>query len=275
MKDHRKEVESRQRFEFGKNWSNFLAGLNEERIAEAEKSLKIILEDEDFIGKSFLDIGSGSGLFSLCARRLGAKVLSFDYDPQSVACTERLKRQFYSQDNGWIIKEGSILDREFIKSLGMFDIVCSWGVLHHTGAMWQALENASSLVSKGGKLFIAIYNDQGSSSKLWLKIKLIYNNLPVKLKFLVLWPSFVRLWFPTLLRDFVKLRPFITWRKYTKMRGMSPWCDVVDWVGGYPFDVAKPEDIILFYRKKDFILLNLKTCAGGHGCNEFVFVENS
>jgi 2-polyprenyl-6-hydroxyphenyl methylase/3-demethylubiquinone-9 3-methyltransferase len=74
-----------------------------------------------------------------------------------------------------------------------------------------------------------------------------------------------------MVRDILRGKPFHTWRNYSSFRGMSPWRDVVDWVGGYPFEVAKPEEIFDFYRKKRFILTRLKTCGGGRGCNEFVF----
>jgi 2-polyprenyl-3-methyl-5-hydroxy-6-metoxy-1,4-benzoquinol methylase len=124
---HAKEIAQGERFEFGENWSRFLDVLDDERIFEAEKSLKQMLEVEDLAGKSFLDIGSGSGLFSLAARRLGARVHSFDYDPQSVASTRELRRRYFPEDADWSIEEGSILDEEYVRSLGKFDIVYSWG----------------------------------------------------------------------------------------------------------------------------------------------------
>src|SRR4028119_1082407 len=168
------EVKQGERYQFGKNWRWFLSVLNDKRILEAEKSLKMMLEVESLQGKRFLDIGSGSGLFSLAARRLGAKVHYFDYDPDSVACTQELKRRYFPDDQDWIIERGSALDVDYVKSLGQFDIVYSWGVLHHTGAMWQALENASLPVDNNGLLFIAIYNDLGDKSKQWRKIKQVY-----------------------------------------------------------------------------------------------------
>jgi 2-polyprenyl-3-methyl-5-hydroxy-6-metoxy-1,4-benzoquinol methylase len=271
MKEYSKERASGHRFEFGKNWSRFLTVINDERIAEAEESLKEMLEVEGLKGKNFLDVGSGSGLFSLVARRLGARVHSFDYDPHSVACTAELRRRYLTADADWVIEEGSVLDKDYLKSLGVFDIVYAWGVLHHTGAMWQALRNLVPLVKEGGKTFIAIYNDQGRHSRDWLIIKKAYNHLPRGFKFLVIWPSFIRLWGPTILRDFFQGRQFHTWQAYAQNRGMSPWRNVVDWVGGYPFEVAKPEDVFDFYKSMGFKLEKLKTCAGGHGCNEFVF----
>src|SRR5436305_7602592 len=156
MSSHALEVGSGARFEFGENWARFLELLDDGRIARAEESLKAMLEVESLAGRSFLDIGSGSGLFSLAARRLGARVHSFDFDPQSVACTRELRRRFFNEDPTWTIDEASALDEDYVRALGLFDVVYSWGVLHHTGQMWRALENARLPVAAGGKLFIAI-----------------------------------------------------------------------------------------------------------------------
>ncbi|MCX8130839.1 MAG: class I SAM-dependent methyltransferase [Clostridia bacterium] len=275
MSDHAKEVSEGKRFEFGKNWAQFLSKLNDERILVAEKSLKEMLNVDTLEKKTFIDVGSGSGLFSLCARRLGARVHSFDYDPNSVNCTAELKRRYYNGDAQWTVEEGNALDKGYLESLGKFDIVYSWGVLHHTGNMWRALDNVSSLVAPEGMLFISIYNNQGRASNQWLAVKKLYNKLPGGMKFIVLWPSFIRLRGPMFLRDLFKGKPMYTWNTYIKRRGMSPWSDVVDWVGGYPFEVAKPEEIFDFYRDRGFKLLNMKTCAGGRGCNEFVFKKEN
>jgi len=114
-----------ERFAFGENWSRFLRHLNEDRIKEAEASLKEMLELDDLTDKTFLDIGSGSGLFSLAAHRMGAKVHSFDYDPRSVACTLELKQRFFPDDQSWTIEQGSVLDTVYLSRLGTWDIVYS------------------------------------------------------------------------------------------------------------------------------------------------------
>lgn len=270
-KIHKRELKAGERFEFGENWSLFLDVLDEQRIDEAVDSLKIMLDVNSLKGRSFLDIGSGSGLFSLAAKKLGAKVHSFDYDPKSVACTKELKNRFFANDEEWIIEIGSALDANYLEKLGKFDIVYSWGVLHHTGDMWKALDCISQSVNVDGKLFIALYNDQGRPSQLWWKIKKTYVSLPKYMRWLVLMPCYVRLWLPTTIRDMVLLKPFKTWTDYKQSRGMSPHRDVIDWVGGFPFEVAKPEEIFKFFKEKGFLLTTLKTCAGGHGCNEYVF----
>jgi SAM-dependent methyltransferase len=272
MSQHATEVATGQRFEFGKNWAWFLETLNDQKIDEAVKSLCDMLETDSLSGKSFLDIGSGSGLFSLAARRLGARVHSLDYDPSSVGCTEELKHRYFTDDDQWTVEPGSALDADYIELLGKFDVVYSWGVLHHTGDMWTALANAALPVAPGGKLFIAIYNDQGTASRRWTKVKKRYNELPQHLRFLVVWPSFWVLNWRSLVKDSLRLQPFKSIRDYEKnQRGMSFWQDLVDWVGGYPFEVATPEQIFDFYRERGFRLTRLRTCGGSPGCNEFVF----
>jgi len=275
---HAEEVARGERFEFGKNWSRFLEGVRDEHVVTAESSLKRMLDIDSLAGLRFLDIGSGSGLFSLAARRLGARVHSFDYDPQSVACTAELRRRYFSDDAHWVVEEGSALDADYLAGLGHFDIVYSWGVLHHTGHMWQALENAQLPVAPGGRLFIAIYNDNGSKSRRWAQIKHAYNNLPrfVRAPFalLAMTPNETK----SFLRAALDGRPgeyLRSWVKPDDFRGMSRWHDIVDWVGGYPYEFATPEQIFDYYRERGFTLTKLKCGGVGLGCNEFVFVKTA
>src|SRR5262249_10592252 len=156
--------------------ASFLGVLTEARIQEAERSLKEMLGAERVAGAAFLDAGSGSGLFSLAAMRLGARrVHSFDFDPDSVACARELRRRYFPDAENWTVERGSVLDPDYLDRLGQWDIVYSWGVLHHTGRMWEALGLVISRVKRPGLLFVSIYNDQGQVSSAWRLVKRFYN----------------------------------------------------------------------------------------------------
>ncbi len=257
-------------FEFGANWRNFLDTVDSVSVGQAIKSLETMIPKVQLGSMNFLDVGSGSGLSSLAALRLGAKVTSFDSDPESVNCTVELKERYSRDNTNWAVLHGSILDKEFISKLGKFDFVYSWGVVHHTGNMWAAVENVKSLVADGGFLYLAIYNDQGFTTKIWRAIKRLYILSPSLLRKLILVTLYVRLWGPTTIKDFLKGRPFHTWKNYRSRRGMSAHYDVIDWVGGYPFETASPDQIVDTVGE-GFCLVKIKTCGSGHGCNEFVF----
>lgn len=271
---HEREVASGERFEFGKNWTRFLQLINESRIRQAEQSLSLMLRQDSLEGKTFLDIGSGSGLFSLAARRLGARVHSFDYDTYSVSCARELRRRFDAgHASDWTIEQGSVLDDSYMRALGTFDIVYSWGVLHHTGHMWTAIDAATRAVAPGGSLFIAIYNDTGTQSARWKAIKKLYNRVPQPLRPALAAVTSAPDEFKALARAVAAGRPGEFVRRWTANndRGMNHWRDIVDWVGGYPYEVAAPEEIFEFCRERGFTLTNLRCKGVGLGCNEFVF----
>jgi 2-polyprenyl-3-methyl-5-hydroxy-6-metoxy-1,4-benzoquinol methylase len=266
-----------RRFGFGDNWRRFLDHLDEDRVVEAERSLMKMLGRTSLEGQRFLDVGCGSGIFSLAAVQLGAaRVHSFDFDLVSVQCASLLKSTFCAAATHWTVEQGSALDSDYIAGLGKWDIVYSWGVLHHTGAMWRALENVSRLVADGGTLFISIYNDQGPISAFWAAEKRLYNSglLWRAAMTLVFFPAFVA---RGLIKDLVvtRVNPIRRYREYRKTRGMSILHDWRDWLGGYPFEVAKPEDVFDFLKSRGFVLDRLRTCGGALGCNEFVLLKRS
>jgi Ribosomal protein L11 methylase len=269
---HAEQVRSGDRFQFGANWQRFLRLLDDRRIEIAVQSLRSMLEVDRLDGRTFLDAGSGSGLFSLAARRLGAHVTSFDFDPQSVACTKELRRRYFPDDHRWVVAEGSVLDEAYVEGLGRFDVVYSWGVLHHTGSMWRAIDITQRAVALGGRFFIALYNDQDRRSVGWRYLKRLYCSGAIGRTFVtaVCVPGFV---FRQLISDLVRAKnPLAHYRNYRINRGMSVVRDWVDWLGGYPFEVATPTATFDFLRKRGFKLDRLVTTLGS-GCNEFVFTR--
>lgn len=262
------------RFAFGRNWKSFLSTLDENRIKEARRRLCESLGRDDLHGVRALDIGSGSGLSSLVMHQLGADVMSFDYDSDSVACTEELRRRYAPDATNWQIVQGSALDPAFLAGLGQFDLVYSWGVLHHTGAMWPAIELTQSRVAQHGILLLALYNDQGWRSTVWRAIKRLYcSGAPgrwlVGAAFYPLFSTYA-LWQD--LRHFHA--PGTHARQYTRKRGMSLFHDWRDWLGGYPFEVAKPEDVVRSLTAGGFELQR-QMLTRGLGCNEFVFRKDA
>lgn len=253
-----------RRFAFGENWSNFVASIGQRQIDQAQGRLSEVLGNLN--NKTFLDVGCGSGIHSLAAVRLGAsRVFSFDYDEKSAACARELKQHFEPLSN-WAIGRGSALDLEFLYSLGTFDIVYSWGVLHHTGDVWSAIANVT--IPAADKLLISLYADQGLISKVWRVLKRSYVNHPLSRRPIELL-SLATLWGPKLL---IKPHCIIRdWRNYHEKRGMSPWHDIVDWAGGYPFEVTDPDTLIDFVSTLGFSLERKNLPRGVIRVNEYLF----
>jgi len=258
------------RFSFGKNWETFLAQhYSEARLKIAINSLQEFLGLNSLQGLSFTDIGCGSGLFSLAAFKLGAKsVISFDIDPLSIKCCQYLKAKAGNPPQ-WQVRQGSVLDRAFTRSLPKSDVVLSWGVLHHTGSMWSSIESASLLVKPGGYFYIAIYNKIGGvlGSRTWTVVKRLYNASPQSMRHLLeaCWMSADIIY--TL---FQGKNPIKKIRQYKINRGMSWYTDIEDWLGGYPYEYATAKEMVDFC-KNSLDLISLKVVERNSlACNEFL-----
>jgi 2-polyprenyl-6-hydroxyphenyl methylase/3-demethylubiquinone-9 3-methyltransferase len=263
------------RYGFGDNWKKYLSLLDDRRIEQAERSLSEMLGRRRFDGLTWLDVGSGSGLFSLAARRLGARVVSFDFDPSSVWCTAELRRRYYRNDTDWTVLQGSVLDPEFMAALPDFDVVYSWGVLHHTGQMHRAIANAAHRVRPGGSFYVALYR-KTIFCPAWRAEKRLYSRAPEGVRALLraAWIGKTRLSF------FVKRRDFEAMvAEYGEAggRGMDYERDVDDWMGGYPYESITPRECRDLMRDLGFSLVTERALTQGisfatsSGCDEWVF----
>ncbi len=249
-------------FKFGENWASFSKQLDEARIEEAMNSLTSLFGEDALKGKSFLDIGCGSGLFSIAAARLGARsVVGTDVDPISVTVSQANAMQWLKDPAAVSFCQLSALDAEQMDTLGQFDVVYSWGVLHHTGNMALALENAAKRVAPGGLFMIAIYNRHWSSGG-WKVIKWLYNRVGRIGQKIIIWVFtpiiFVAKW-------------LVTFRNPLKMRrGMDFVHNVVDWVGGYPYEYASAEDMSRRLAELGFASVEVRRANTPIGCNEFI-----
>jgi SAM-dependent methyltransferase len=263
--------ENELRFGFGKNWENYLKEhFSEERVQISKEHLLNFLKLNDLTGRYFLDIGCGSGLHSLAAFRAGAaKVVSFDYDPHSVLATQMLKKYAGNPEN-WEVKQGSILDEQFLSALEPADVVYSWGVLHHTGSMWQAVQNTKDLMKSDALLYIALYDDGlyfDLPKSYWSEVKKRYNQAnwigKKRKEFWYIWQFYLQKKLSKL-PDLVKQA-----REYKKSRGMDLYRDAVDWLGGWPFEYASVEEVKSFV--SEHIGLELINLTTGQACAEYLF----
>jgi 2-polyprenyl-6-hydroxyphenyl methylase/3-demethylubiquinone-9 3-methyltransferase len=253
-----------ERFAFGENWRNFSKRLTNEDYLNAKKSVRELVGD--LTGKTVLDIGCGSGLFSIAASALGAKkVVGFDYDPQCVSTAKDMLehiRPWDSKIRADLIEfsANSILNDNL--AVEPADLVYSWGVLHHTGDMYKAFEASARLVAKKGTLAIAIYNKH-FTSPVWKMIKYTYVKSPAIIRKLLIWLVLI-VKVPAVMLTSCR-NPF------SKERGMSYYYDIVDWVGGYPYEYASVDEVTKFFEQRGFKLRKLIKTQGFTGCNEFVF----
>lgn len=265
-------IDNSKHFGFGKNWERYIQQhYSEERVEISRKHLLDFLKEKNLDGKYFLDIGCGSGLHSFAAWKAGAdRVVSFDYDQNAVNTTAKLKEIAGNPPN-WSVMQGSILDEALFQRIDPADIVYSWGVLHHTGDMWQAIKNAARLMKKNGVLYIALYTDDpyfGQPKTFWVDVKRRYNHANwFGRKGTEAW----YFWTFYLQKKLGALPQLIHQaREYKKKtRGMDIYTDAVDWLGGWPFEFASVEEVKLFGTKK--LGLKLTNLATGQANAEYLF----
>lgn len=230
--------EKEDRFRFGENWQSYSQLIDEQRIAEAQRRLAEAVGSTDLSGKRLLDIGCGSGLHSLAALRLGVRnLLAVDLDPQSVDATRRTVA-LYNEKAEITVREQSVFDLDAQRE-GTFDIVYSWGVLHHTGDMNRAIVSASRMVAPGGKLVVALYG-RTPYCGIWTKIKRWYVNASPERKE---WAErmYIRLFGAYLMLRGKRLSKHM--ENYSAKRGMDFRHDVKDWIGGYPYESIRPSEL--------------------------------
>jgi SAM-dependent methyltransferase len=267
-------LDQERHFSFGKNWLDYAKKINDEKIAQAMSDLRRLSGQQRLDGKSFLDIGCGSGLHSLAALRLGAsRVFGVDIDPDSVAASKHTLAQFEPRMLS-DFKVYSVFDMTQAE-FGSFDIVYSWGVLHHTGDMVRAITAAAALVKPGGEFYLALYKKTPFCG-MWRVIKRWYSRSgPLAQKRAMNGYVFLR-WL------FCKIRrvDFTTYvQNYGKRRGMNFYNDVHDWLGGYPYESIAPAECRALLAglglavEREFIQKPRRYLAGlmGSGCDEYAF----
>lgn len=262
------------RFEFGKNWLDFIEKNYDPKQVEIAKACILnFMKRDDLNGLSFLDIGCGSGLHSSAALSAGVKeVFAFDYDPSSVEATKYIQKQVGSPEN-WKVEQGSVLDSDFMDKLPQYDMVYSWGVLHHTGDVWTAIKNAAEKVKPGGVFFIALYSADvqiNPTPEFWLEVKMKYVNSGwLKRRYLDWW----YVWRFILGKKVANLPAFVKRiSDHKKGRGMNIFTDIRDWLGGWPMEFVYDDEAVKFCEKLGFKLEQIKT---GEACTEFLFTRNA
>ena len=267
-------------FAFGHNWSDYADKILDDQIFEAKNALRRLLGDEALAGKRFLDIGCGSGLHSLAALQLGAaEVVAMDLDPESVATTERVLRRFAPTGASYRVIQRSVFDLN-IADLGSFDVTYSWGVLHHTGNLYEALARAGAMTTPSGLFVFALYRKTWLC-RFWTFEKRWYAAASAK------WQEYAR-------RIYIRLfsigllisgRKFADYKEsYRSNRGMDFYHDVHDWMGGYPYESISNREVddlmtSTGFQARRLFLSTKRQIFGRHvgffgsGCDEYVYVR--
>jgi SAM-dependent methyltransferase len=258
-------------FDFGKNWAEYSEhAINPIRVEQARSEFDTLIAGAGGVsGRSFLDIGFGQGLSLLSAASSGAKAVGIDINPTCEAVLKRNRRFFSDIATVKIpVVIGSILDqstvrgaRDICPDADGYDIVHSWGVLHHTGDMQRAIRNAAALVKPNGYLVLALYNRHWSSRP-WLLIKYLYCKSPEMIRTMLVW----------LLTPVIYFAKWLVTRRSpsNQSRGMDFYYNVVDWVGGYPYEYANKAEVLATMAALGFRCVNFVPSEVPTGCNEFV-----
>jgi 2-polyprenyl-6-hydroxyphenyl methylase/3-demethylubiquinone-9 3-methyltransferase len=250
-------------FSFGENWKDYLKTVSSHEINEAVRDIKEWLGENTVGGRSVIDIGSGSGIHSLAFHLLGAaRVHSMDLDPNSIEATSTLWEKFEKPAN-WSIEHASVLDEDLMGRLGKFDIVYAWGVLHHTGQMWKALNNAVLLLKPGGYMWISLYT-KGPRYPIDLDRKRRYNDASNFGKRMMI----NRVIIYKMLRRAKRFKNPFGWNGKGS-RGMNVYHDIVDWLGGLPYEVASIEEVTSFAHQHGLAVERVLPIGEG-GCSIYL-----
>jgi 2-polyprenyl-6-hydroxyphenyl methylase/3-demethylubiquinone-9 3-methyltransferase len=266
-------------FAFGKNWAAYAKKVTEAEISEAERGLRRLLGETKLSGKRFLDIGCGSGIHALAALRLGAReVIAVDLDPDSVATARAMLEQHAPKGAVFRVEEASVFDLGPDR-MGAFDIVYSWGVLHHTGDMERSLRSAAAMVRPGGCFVFALYRRVWMDAfwrweKRWYAHASPQAQRRARAIYVVLFR--LRLW--------VTGRSFGRYvANYRSNRGMDFYRDVHDWMGGWPYESILPSEVDRKMRDLGFLPERVEARYGrlwgrsvgvfGSGCDEYVYAR--
>jgi 2-polyprenyl-3-methyl-5-hydroxy-6-metoxy-1,4-benzoquinol methylase len=258
-------------FDFGANWASYARLIGQPQIDEAVRGLEKMLPAGAIAGRSFLDIGSGSGLHSLAALRLGAAVVrAIDIDEDSVASTRAVLTE-HARGARWSAEIVSVFDLD-PALLGTFNVVYSWGVLHHTGDMDDAVRKAAAMVGPDGLLALALYR-RTRLDRLWVAEKRWYAKASSASQARARWVYINAMRIALRLRG----RSLKAYRAgYRSFRGMDLEHDVHDWLGGYPYESVMPDDVERLLEPLGFVAesipeVSLRLGASGSGCDEYVY----